>query len=553
MENHAAGEKQNIRRLRKVLLLAILVLGLLPRLSFIFKGPYSIIRILPDDCFYYLKTCQYIALGQGSTFDGIHLTNGYHPLWMMITTALASFIHSPFVLLKTALSLSILASCISTLVLYKLLKKITYTWWIPLVGSSLYFFNPQAIANSMDTLGTAVSTLFFIIALYITVLHSKNKNRIKGFIPLLGVVLGLLFLARTDNVFYIIAFFFMAIYQNQKQLRLKNALILTGVSLLIISPWLVWSLIRFGSFMQSQGLALPFLRQQTYLLSGKSHLSMLSVSCWHFLNFLIKELPANLGFTTIFFPASIFALSLFIIGLRRQDKELQEAQIIRNSVKVVLFLYLAGICLVFSHTFWRWFPRIWYFDQLIILSAFFVGLALIVLDTKRLFPRIVKLFYPDAEPANTFLRAVISMVIVVLLLLPLWRGTGRLIRGDYFWQTEMLDAAYWLKDNSKKDDVAAAFNAGIISFFSERRVVNLDGAINNAAYAALKKKDLMRLMYQSGVSYYLDYDPAMLSWYSPFLGNMKEQVKMSLVKEISRPEAGWNASHIRIYRLEWLK
>lgn len=553
MENRTVGEKHNIRVLRKVLLSAILVLGLLPRLSFILKDPYSIIRILPDDCFYYLKTCQYIALGHGSSFDGIHLTNGYHPLWMMITSAVAVFIHNPVMLLKTALGLSILAGCLSTIVLYKLLKKVTDIWWVPLLGSSLYFFNPQAIANSMDTLGTTVSTLLFTVALYMTVLPVINKNKTKWFIPLLGIVLGLLFLARTDNVFYIIAFFFISIYQIQKQSRLKSSLTLVCISGLVISPWIIWSLIRFGSFMQSQGLALPFLRQQTYLLSGKSHLAMLLVGCWNFSNFLFKELPANLGFATTFFPATVFVLSLFIIGLRWRDKELPDAQIIRNAVKIVLWLYLAGVCLIFSHTFWRWFPRIWYFDQLIILSAFFLGLSLIVLDTKQLLPRIVKLFYPDAQPANTFLRAVISVVVVVLLLLSLWRGTGRLIKGDYFWQTEMLDAAYWLKDNSKKDDVAAAFNAGIISFFSERHVVNLDGAINNAAYAALKKKDLMRLMYQSGVRYYLDYDPAMLSWYSPFLGNMKDQVKMSVIKEISRPEAGWNASHIRIYSLEWLK
>jgi len=553
MENHSTGEKRNIRILSRALLLTILGLGLLPRLAFIFKGPYSIIRILPDDCFYYLKTCQYIAAGQGSTFDGIHLTNGYHPLWMVITTALAFFIHNPLVLLKAALGLSILASCFSTIVLYKLLKKITDIWWLPLVGSSLYFFNPQAITNSMDTLGTTVSTLLFITAVYITVLHIINKNKIKRLIPLLGVVLGLLFLARTDNVFYIIVFFFIAIYQNQKQLRLKSALILTGTTALVISPWLVWNLIRFGSFMQSQGLALPFLRQQTYLLGGKSQLAMLLVSCWYFLDFLFKELPSKLGFATVFFPVSIFVLSLFIIGLRWRGKELQEAQIIHNTVKLVLFLYLAGICLVFSHTFWRWFPRNWYFDQLIILSAFFLGLTLIILDAKRLFPRLAKLFYPEADPASTFLRTVVSVIIVVLLLLSLLRGTGQLIKGDYFWQTEMLDAAYWLKDNSRKDDVAAAFNAGIISFFSERRVVNLDGAINNAAYDAIKKNDLMRLIYQSKARYYLDYDPAMLSWYSPFLGGMKEQVRMSLVKEINRPEAGWNASHIRVYILEWLK
>ena len=37
-----------------------------------------------DDAFYYFKVAQNITEGLGSTFDGINLTNGYHPLWMVI-------------------------------------------------------------------------------------------------------------------------------------------------------------------------------------------------------------------------------------------------------------------------------------------------------------------------------------------------------------------------------------------------------------------------------------------------------------------------------------
>ncbi len=36
-----------------------------------------------DDFFYYLKVAQNLALHGISSFDGIHLTNGYHPLWLL--------------------------------------------------------------------------------------------------------------------------------------------------------------------------------------------------------------------------------------------------------------------------------------------------------------------------------------------------------------------------------------------------------------------------------------------------------------------------------------
>ncbi len=37
-----------------------------------------------DDFFYYLKVAQNLATGQGSTFNGIVPTNGYHPLWLLL-------------------------------------------------------------------------------------------------------------------------------------------------------------------------------------------------------------------------------------------------------------------------------------------------------------------------------------------------------------------------------------------------------------------------------------------------------------------------------------
>ena len=41
-----------------------------------------------EDGFYYFRIAQHVASGHGSTFDGQHLTNGYHPLWMLLLVPL---------------------------------------------------------------------------------------------------------------------------------------------------------------------------------------------------------------------------------------------------------------------------------------------------------------------------------------------------------------------------------------------------------------------------------------------------------------------------------
>ncbi len=46
----------------------------------------SLLSSFDDDAFYYFKIASNIASGHGSTFNGIHQTNGYHPLWMALLT-----------------------------------------------------------------------------------------------------------------------------------------------------------------------------------------------------------------------------------------------------------------------------------------------------------------------------------------------------------------------------------------------------------------------------------------------------------------------------------
>src|SRR5437763_15268387 len=45
------------------------------------------VQVTQEDGYYYFKIAQQLAHGAGSTFDGIHATNGYHPLWLLCLTA----------------------------------------------------------------------------------------------------------------------------------------------------------------------------------------------------------------------------------------------------------------------------------------------------------------------------------------------------------------------------------------------------------------------------------------------------------------------------------
>ena len=43
-----------------------------------------LIRVVPDDALFYLVIARNGAAGKLSSFDGLTLTNGYHPLWRLV-------------------------------------------------------------------------------------------------------------------------------------------------------------------------------------------------------------------------------------------------------------------------------------------------------------------------------------------------------------------------------------------------------------------------------------------------------------------------------------
>jgi hypothetical protein len=77
-----------------------------------------------DDAYYYYKVAQNISEGHGSTFDGINLTNGYHPLWMLVCIPIFALARFDLILPLRVLLVVIAVFHASTSVLiYRLVKK----------------------------------------------------------------------------------------------------------------------------------------------------------------------------------------------------------------------------------------------------------------------------------------------------------------------------------------------------------------------------------------------------------------------------------------------
>ena len=76
-----------------------------------------------DDAYYYFKVAQNISEGHGSTFDGIHPTNGYHPLWMLICVPIFALARYDVILpLRVLVLVTGVLQIATAILLYRLIR-----------------------------------------------------------------------------------------------------------------------------------------------------------------------------------------------------------------------------------------------------------------------------------------------------------------------------------------------------------------------------------------------------------------------------------------------
>jgi hypothetical protein len=76
-----------------------------------------------DDAYYYFKVAQNITEGHGITFDGINLTNGYHPLWMIVCIPIFALARFDVILpLRVMLMVMAILNAATAVLIYRLVK-----------------------------------------------------------------------------------------------------------------------------------------------------------------------------------------------------------------------------------------------------------------------------------------------------------------------------------------------------------------------------------------------------------------------------------------------
>jgi hypothetical protein len=499
------------------LLIGVLIIAAALRLWVSWQPVETLVtKNLPDDAFYYfVLSHNSVSTGSVST-DGINPTNGFHPLWLITIMPIFGWASLGEDLpIHLTLTLASFIDLASIWLIARLAAGLTQRWEAGLLAAWLYAINPVVILQATNGLETALGifTLLLFLVVYKKWLTSKSPL---VYSALVGILAGSMILARSDS-FFVLGISFVAVLWSQRNaLWLKKTFVAGLGALGAVTPWLIWSGLTVGGLIQESGLAVPYVLHER--VPGMDWQFFMRESWYQLSNAQVWQLGTFTGMPLII-GAALWAL--VFIALVRVWSKLKN----RDLKLIIVTLLGSALAQILFHAVVRWYPRPWYF----VTSALAFALCFAIVAQK----------YFDRPRVIVFVTTLISVYFVSSGLTS-WR------LGFYPLQKEMLAASNWLASNVPPDSTVGSFNAGIYSYYSGLRVVNLDGVVNHRAYEALQDRQLFPYMESERVDYLVDFDFYVQDLYAPFMGS---DFSSSFQEMATLSDLG-HEGFLRVYRLK---
>ncbi len=461
----------NNEKIYKVIILVVFSISAIYLIHYVlFTDFRKLIFITPDDASYYLKIAENYAAGKGFTFDGMHQTNGFQPLWQYLMIPVSYLPYSPESMIRVVFLIQIILLCIASVVFYYAQTRFFSAKYI-LPGSLLFIiFVFFKAVNGMETaLLIFLMSVFYLYCTRLDLLTSSNKMH--HFFA--GIILGIIVLCRLDMIFLALTFgVFMVcrilIRKDGRRENISSLIVMTTGCAVIVFPNLLYNYLAFGNIIPISG----------YL---KSSFPRITMSDKFFFMFGYRELLFVL-FALTYTLWFVFRIKV----LRSADTRLSFYSFYMGIFSVYVLMY-------FSYTvlFMNWVIFSWYFITYSLFASLIIPLPAYYYFKRN---RIIS--------ANVQYILLCSFIIIYGVL-----KTYKLFEQNYFiagnnWNIESYEAAKWAETNTNSKAVFAMTDAGHFSYFSGRNVINLDGLVNNFEYQeVLKEKKLNEYLKENNVKY----------------------------------------------------
>lgn len=390
-----------------------------------------------DDTFYYFKTARNLSRGLGSTFDGLNPTNGYHPLWLVLLTAMSSLVGDDMaVFTRIVFTLQIALVWAGGLVLSRIRTAGgTRVLW-PLALAMLNPFVAKIVLCGQET---ALQFLLSSVALWYwwslrsepVLCHPLEWAR-------LALVCALVTFARLDGIFFcavLLGMPFVLPSDVERAAGLGARLRRAALGLLVFEagllPYFAFNYLRFGHLGPVSGdIKLHLDHDEVAAPAARLAVSVLSVA---------------------------LALGFWAVARRKRGRPLA---LLAPAVGACLFLavYNFGVRGEMSPSL----IRIWYLEPHLLAAVIVTG---VVLERPVLRSR-------GARAMGSI--AFTGWLVVCGLA---WRY--RVEPRSYALYAAAERCSRWFEKNASPGTVGAAWDAGFAAAFTQKPVMNLDGLISS--------------------------------------------------------------------------
>lgn len=436
----------------------------------------SLARVTYDDGYYYLEIARHVARGEGSSFDGLEPTNGYHPLWMLMLVPIAGATEDPGLRLVLSGALQVMLTGLGVLAAYRAAREFVGPPAACLAGLAWlqYAFTYRATLSGLEFALQAL-LLFAVAGLHARAWRAGRLSA--GQAWKLGLLLTALFLARLETLalgLLVCAAWAWRLRSDPARgatlARLLATLALALAAYVLVGTWLFERAWPVSAHMKREWSQALLLHDPVLARHGRVVAELVD-ACWPVFNQKRSLWPyLALG---LFGPALLLA--------RRSARPL-----LRGLMPLVAFAWLQYVAAVWLyHGGYAFQP--WYY-----LAPAWLCCLLVAQAAERLEAR-----WPRATRAG--------MALVGTALLAFSLHTAARARAERVQAGEPLHvAARWVLEHVPAGERIGAWNAGGTAFFSGRSVIGLDGLVNSWPYALRERFALCDYWRARGVRYLVD-------------------------------------------------
>ncbi len=437
----------------------LLGVGFFIRLTIAWLPQKYFYYLISDDAYYYFSIAKNLVNRGMLSADGITLTNGFHPLWLFVITPVFFFFQKhPWFSIHLVITVSAVFDTLAAFLIYKTLERLgkekTGLW-----AAAFYLVNPWGLLHTMNGLETAQNNFFLAVMVYLSV--RANTEWLKSNWFSFGAVCGLALLSRTDNIFVVVVLLGYLLWREKS---LDSLIKPAAVSLAVVLPWLVFNHAAFGTVVQTSGTAYPWMYHQAYLSKFKTYFSPELIPYLLKNSFVgVSDNAHHYGDWTI---TSVVAIAL-LFRLRKWPVK----------YRPLLWTLLGSGIFIFFHLFIRWSVRPWYPQSVFILTLPVVALVV-----------------------GKFHRYLVAIAAVFVLSICGWAVS---------------DVKFLVAERSKvmlelintkipPGHRVGAFNSGYVQYLTDKRVVNLDGLVNNEILDYYKKRKGLEYLRKRDIRWLVD-------------------------------------------------